>query len=54
MTTRGQPGDNSMGQIGDGTDARFRRLPQRVKLPAGVTVFAVASGPGAGFSLAIG
>lgn len=47
-------GNNSEGEVGDGTSALFRRLPQRVKLPAGVTVFAVASGSRAEFSLAIG
>jgi alpha-tubulin suppressor-like RCC1 family protein len=47
-------GDNSSGQIGDGAGERFRRLPVRVRLPAGVKVSAVASGPVATFSLAIG
>jgi alpha-tubulin suppressor-like RCC1 family protein len=47
-------GSNGEGTVGDGTSAPFRRLPQRVKLPPGVTVFAVASGSRAVFSLAIG
>jgi alpha-tubulin suppressor-like RCC1 family protein len=47
-------GDNGEGAAGDGTSVLFRRLPQRVKLPAGVTVFAVSSGSRAEFSLAIG
>lgn len=47
-------GSNGNGQIGDGSNVRFRRLPTRVKLPSGVRVFAVASGPRAEFSLAIG
>jgi alpha-tubulin suppressor-like RCC1 family protein len=47
-------GDNAASAVGDGTTAPFRRLPARVKLPAGVTVFSVASGPMAQFSFAIG
>jgi alpha-tubulin suppressor-like RCC1 family protein len=47
-------GDNASSAVGDGTTAILRRLPARVKLPAGVKVFAVASGPMALFSFAIG
>jgi Regulator of chromosome condensation (RCC1) repeat len=47
-------GDTAASALGGGTTALFRRLPARVKLPVGVTVFTVAAGPMAAFSFAIG
>ena len=56
-TSRGRVlawGSNIFREIGDGSQVRLRRLPTPVRLPAGVTVFAVAAGPAADSSLAVG
>jgi alpha-tubulin suppressor-like RCC1 family protein len=44
-------GDNAVGELGNGTTGGFTATPVKVKLPAGVTVRAIAAG--CGFSLAI-
>ena len=46
-------GDNHDGQLGDGTTVDASDTPVRVKLPAGLAVIAIGSGPDGAHSLAI-